>query len=175
MRRLLGVITFTCSLLLGLSGHAWSQPIDTLTVGSKRFTESYILGELISLVATQTGEAKVVLRPGLGNTGILIAALKAGEIDIYPEYTGTIIREILQSPRSVDLKQMNQLLEPMGLAASTPLGFNNTYALAMREDLAEQLNIRTISDLKNHPQLRFGLTQEFIGRQDGWPGFFPRG
>ena len=174
VRRLLGVITFTCSLLLGLSGHVWSQPIDTLTVGSKRFTESYILGELISLVATQTGEAKVVLRPGLGNTGILIAALKAGEIDIYPEYTGTIIREILQSPRSVDLKQMNQLLEPMGLAASTPLGFNNTYALAMREDLAEQLNIRTISDLKNHPQLRFGLTQEFIGRQDGWPGLKAR-
>lgn len=170
MLRLLCVMTLSFSLWLALAGNVVAQPIGTLTVGSKRFTESYILGELIALIATRTAEAKVVLRPGLGNTGILLAALKAGEIDIYPEYTGTIAREILLSPRALDLKEMNRLLEPMGLAASIPLGFNNTYALAMREDLAEQLNIRKISDLKNHPQLRFGLTQEFIGRQDGWPG-----
>jgi len=69
---------------------------------------------------------------------------------------------------------MNESLQPMGLAASIVLGFNNTYALAMREDLAQQLNIRNISDLKNHPQLRFGLTQEFMGRQDGWPGLKTR-
>jgi len=174
VHRLMAVMGFTLSVLLGQPGQLWAQSRDTMTVGSKRFTESYILGELIAQVATQTGEAKVVLRPGLGNTGILIAALKAGEIDIYPEYTGTITREILQSPQTLDLKQMNQLLEPMGLAASITLGFNNTYALAMREDLAQQLNIRTISDLKNHPQLRFGLTQEFIGRQDGWPGLKTR-
>ena len=170
IHRLLGMTMFMLMLLAGLIGQVWAQSPHTLTVGSKRFTESYILGELISLIVTQTAEAKVVLRPGLGNTGILIAALKAGEIDIYPEYTGTIALEILKSPGALDLKQMNLLLAPIGLAACVPLGFNNTYALAMREDLAEKLNIRTISDLKNHPQLRFGLTQEFIGRQDGWPG-----
>ncbi len=146
----------------------------TLTVGSKRFTESYILGEIIVRIATQVGEARVVLRPGLGNTGILIAALKSAEIDLYPEYTGTIVREILHSPTPLSLAEMNQQLAPLGLAASVPLGFNNTYALAMREDLAEQLHIRTISDLKNHPELRLGLTQEFIGRQDGWPGLKAR-
>jgi osmoprotectant transport system permease protein len=146
----------------------------TLTVGSKRFTESYILGEIIARIATQVGEARVVLRPGLGNTGILIAALKSAEIDLYPEYTGTIVREILHSPTPLSLAEMNQQLAPLGLAASIPLGFNNTYALAMREDLAEQLHIRTISDLKNHPELRLGLTQEFIGRQDGWPGLKAR-
>ena len=174
MRGLLRTMTLALSVSLGLAGQVCAQPASTLTVGSKRFTESYILGELIARVATQTGEAKVELRPGLGNTGVLIAALKAGKIDIYPEYTGTIAREILQSPRALDLKQMNVLLEPMGLAASIALGFNNTYALAMREELAEQLSIRTISDLKHHPQLRFGLTQEFIGRQDGWPGLKER-
>ena len=150
------------------SGHADSRA--TLTVGSKRFTESYILGELIAIVARQAGEARVVLRPGLGNTGILISALKSGEIDIYPEYTGTIVREILHSQAALNMHEMNQLLAPMGLAASVALGFNNTYALAMREDLAEQLKIESISDLKKHPELRLGLTQEFIGRQDGWPG-----
>ena len=142
----------------------------TLTVGSKRFTESYILGELIASVAAQAQEARVILRPGLGNTGILIAALKNGEIDLYPEYTGTIVREILHSQVALSTEQMNQQLAPLGLAASVALGFNNTYALAMREELAEQLNIESISDLKKHPELRLGLTQEFIGRQDGWPG-----
>jgi osmoprotectant transport system permease protein len=110
------------------------------------------------------------LRPGLGNTGILIAALKSGEIDLYPEYTGTIVHEILHSQSPLNAEQINQQLAPLGLAASVALGFNNTYALAMREELAEQLNIESISDLKKHPGLRLGLTQEFIGRQDGWPG-----
>ncbi len=151
-----------------ISDHVATRP--TLTVGSKRFTESYILGEVIANVARQVGEARVVLRPGLGNTGILISALKSGEIDIYPEYTGTIVREILHSQAALNINEMNQLLAPMGLAASVALGFNNTYALAMREDLAEQLRIESISDLKKHPELRLGLTQEFIGRQDGWPG-----
>ncbi len=155
----------TIAQTVGLSA---SRP--TLTVGSKRFTESYILGELIANVANRVQEAKVVLRPGLGNTGILIAALKSGEIDLYPEYTGTIVREILHSQSPLSAEQMNQLLAPMGLAASVALGFNNTYALAMREELAEQLNIKSISDLSKHPGLRLGLTQEFLGRQDGWPG-----
>lgn len=146
----------------------------TLTIGSKRFTESYILGEILARAATGAHEAQVVLRAGLGNTGILVAALKAGEIDIYPEYTGTIAREILQSPKDLNLHEMNQLLAPLGLSAGVPLGFNNTYALAMRRDLAEQLNIRSISDLTQHPQLRLGLTQEFIGRQDGWAGLKAR-
>ena len=146
----------------------------TLTIGSKRFTESYILGEVIALAAKGAHEAQVILRSGLGNTGILVAALKAGEIDIYPEYTGTIAREILQSPKDLDLHEMNLLLAPLGLSAGVPLGFNNTYALAMRRDLAEQLNIRSISDLTKHPQLRMGLTQEFIGRQDGWAGLKAR-
>ena len=157
----------------------FTQPVlaDTeksLTIGSKRFTESYILGEVIALSAAGAREARVNLRPGLGNTGILVSALKAGEIDIYPEYTGTIAREILLSQKDLGLQEMNQLLAPLGLSAGVPLGFNNTYALAMRSDLAEQLSIRSISDLKNHPQLRLGLTQEFIGRQDGWSGLKAR-
>ena len=143
---------------------------ETLTVGSKRFTESYILGEIITLSAQRAGDAQAVHRPGLGNTGIVYAALRNGEIDIYPEYTGTIEREILKSAQPLDLDGLNRALQPLGLSAGIPLGFNNTYALAMREDRAQALGVRTVSDLAAHPDIVLGLSQEFIGRADGWSG-----
>ncbi len=138
---------------------------ETMKVGSKRFTESYILGEIIVRTA---GDA--VHRPGLGNTGILYAALKSGSIDLYPEYTGTIAKEILKLDGSPDLAALNRALAPLGFGIAAPLGFNNSYALAMREERAQKLGIRTLSDLAKHPQLKLGLSQEFIGRTDGWPG-----
>jgi osmoprotectant transport system permease protein len=141
----------------------------TLKIGSKRFTESYILGEILRETAVRSG-TRAEHRPGLGNTGIVFAALQSGAIDVYPEYTGTIAREILKLDGAVPLDEIDRRLAPMGLGVGVPLGFNNTYALAMREALAAQLGIRTISDLAQHPTLRLGLTQEFIGRSDGWPG-----
>jgi len=136
----------------------------SLAVGSKRFTESYVLGEILSQTAKGTH------KPGLGNTAILLEALKAGSVDVYPEYTGTIAREILKSEDRLDLKGLNEKLKPMGLAASIPLGFSNSYALGMRRKDAERLGIRKASDLAKHPALRFGLSHEFLGRRDGWPG-----
>jgi osmoprotectant transport system permease protein len=138
---------------------------DALTVGSKRFTESYILGEII----VQT-VSNAVHRPGLGNTGILFAALRAGSIDLYPEYTGTIAREILGDDRVGSVQEINARLAPLRLGVAFPLGFSNSYALGMREDRAEALGIRRLSDLARHPDLRLGLSQEFMGRADGWPG-----
>jgi len=147
--------------LILLAGGLQAQ---TLVVGSKRFTESYILGEIIS----QTAQG--AHKPGLGNTAILLEALKSGSIDVYPEYTGTIAREILKSEERLDLAAINQRLKPLGLAASVPLGFSNSYALGMRRKDAERLAIRKVSDLPKHPALRFGLSHEFLGRRDGWPG-----
>src|SRR5688572_210501 len=123
----------------------------TLTVGSKRFTESYILGEIVSQTAQGTH------KPGLGNTAILLEALKAGSIDVYPEYTGTIAREILKSEERLDLAGINRGLAPLGMSASIPLGFSNSYALGMRRKDAERLRIRSVSDLVNHPQLRLEM------------------
>ena len=137
---------------------------DPMRVGSKRFTESYILGEILARAAG--GEHK----PGLGNTGIVLAALKAGAIDVYPEYTGTIAAEIVRLPGNPDLEQLNAALRRQGLAAGVKLGFNNGYALAMREDRAQALGIAKLSELARHRGLKFGLSQEFIGRADGWPG-----
>ena len=136
----------------------------SLTVGSKRFTESYVLGEIVAQTAHATH------KPGLGNTAILLEALKTGAVDVYPEYTGTIAREILKSEDRLDLRALNEKLKPLNLAAAVPLGFSNSYALGMLRKEAERLGIRRASDLAKHPTLRFGLSHEFLGRRDGWPG-----
>jgi osmoprotectant transport system permease protein len=142
----------------------------TLNVGSKRFTESYILGEILTQTAQAAGEAAVVHRQGLGNTAIVLGALTQGSIDIYPEYTGTIAKEILKLDAVPPLPELNAKLAAMGLGVAVPLGFNNTYALAMRADDARAKGIARLSDLESHPELKLGLSQEFIGRADGWPG-----
>ena len=150
LRALLGV-----AVLALACAHAVA---DVPKIGSKRFTESYILGEILARAAG--GEH----RPGLGNTAILYEALRGGAIDAYPEYTGTIAREILKTEESLDLAQLNRRLQPLGLAVSVPLGFSNSYALGTR------LTLRTISDLAKRPEARVGLSHEFLGRRDGWPG-----
>jgi len=152
----------------GFGATATAAP--TLNVGSKRFTESYILGEIIKQSAKGVSEAAVTHSQGLGNTAIVLNALTTGSIDVYPEYTGTIAREILKLDQVPPLSELNARLGAMGLAVAVPLGFNNTYALAMRGDDARAKGIARLSDLKAHPELRLGLSQEFIGRTDGWPG-----
>jgi osmoprotectant transport system permease protein len=150
---------------LWLAVLAFAANAEPLKVGSKRFTESYILGEIL---VRQAGDA--VHRPGLGNTGIVFAALKAGSVDLYPEYTGTIAREILKLDGPFDLARLKRELAPLGMGVAIPFGFNNGYALAMRDERAQALGIRTLSDLARKPETKLGLSQEFIGRADGWPG-----
>lgn len=141
----------------------------SLHIGSKRFTESYILGELLTQAAAPYAHAEHL--QGLGNTAIVLEALKAGRIDVYPEYTGTIALEILKHQDSPSLEQIRRELAPLGLGVAAPLGFNNTYALAMRGGAEGP---RTLSALASMPGLRLGLSHEFIGRQDGWPGLAAR-
>lgn len=170
------LIRLFCSLAVAVAfGATQAAP---LQVGSKRFTESYLLGELVTQTLTAQGIA-AEHRQGLGNTAILATALRQGQIDVYPEYTGTIVRELLkrQSPTDAQapLAQINAWLAPLGLKAAVPLGFNNSYALAMRESDAERLGIWTMSELAQKapslkPALKPGLSHEFIARADGWPG-----
>ena len=157
-------------LYFAYAGIVIAADAPTLKVGSKRFTESYVLAEIIRQQADTAGGVPAVHQQGLGNTAIVLAALRAGSIDVYPEYTGTIAREILKLDTVPPLDEINTRLAPMGLAASVPLGFNNTYALAISTRLAEARRIATLSDLKSHGNLRLGLSQEFIGRADGWAG-----
>ena len=138
-----------------------------VVIGSKKFTESYVLGEIAKRTLTDAG-IPAEHRQGMGGTIILWEALRGGQIDAYPEYTGTIATEILKSGSSVSLDQIRESLEKVGVGMTAPLGFNNTYALVMRRSEAQRLGIRTISDLQRYPELKFGLTHEFLERQDGW-------
>lgn len=144
-----------------------------LQVGSKRFTESYILGEIVAQTAERAG-APALHRQGLGNTAVVLEALKAGAIDVYPEYLGTIAAEVLKQPTLGTIEALRPGLAQMGLGVAVPLGFSNGYALAMQESEARRLGIRRLSDLKAHPELVLGLSHEFLGRQDGWPGLARR-
>jgi osmoprotectant transport system permease protein len=149
-----------------LAGASMAQ--EPLKIGSKRFTESYILGEVLLHAASSAGRAEH--RPGMGNTGILHSALRAGAIDVYPEYTGTIAREILKLPGDPSLEDLNRALAPLGLAASVPLGFNNGYAIGVREQTAQKLDLRSLSGLARNASLKLGLSHEFLARPDGWAG-----
>jgi len=145
---------------------------DTLRVGSKRFTESYILGEILTRTAAAAGPAEH--RQGLGNTAIVLAALRSGAIDVYPEYLGTIDLEILKNPQPTTIDQMRAALQPLGLGVAVPLGFSNGYALAMRGHDAGDAGITRLSDLARRPDMQIGLSHEFLGRADGWPGLARR-
>lgn len=152
-----------------------AQPTESkVTVGSKRFTESYVLGELINLTL-RDGGVQSMHRQGLGNTAIVLKALTTGQIDIYPEYTGTIVREILKRPDvPVSLNELNAMLAPIGLKVAIPLGFNNSYALAMKAERANELGLNNISDIakltpEQQAKLRIALSPEFKTRMDGWP------
>ena len=124
-------------------------------------------------MSTITAE-KVTTLSGCFGTYPQTQALKSGAIDLYPEYTGTIVREILQRADDMDLAAINRALAPIGLAAGIPFGFSNSYALAMRSQQAAKLGISRISDLARHPELKLGLSPEFIVRADGWPGLSQR-
>ena len=155
---------------LALLACAAARAAEPLQVGSKRFTESYILGEILTQTARAAGQP-AEHRPGMGGTAILFQALRTGAIDVYPEYTGTIEREILKMRgRAPDLAALNLRLHKLGLEAAVRLGFDNTYAIGVRRSLAERLGIKRISDLARHPLLKLGFGPEFLGRRDGWPG-----
>ncbi len=150
-----------------ISGTALAENSNSLNVGTKKFTESYVLGRIAKRSLENAG-FKVRFHPGMGGTIILWEALKGGNIDLYPDYTGTIQEEILKSNKTLSLKEMRESLAQIGIGISNEIGFNNTYALVMKRDQAEKLGIRKISDLANHPELRYGLTHEFLDRRDGW-------
>jgi len=158
---LLGLLATFCVLRTSTS---LAEPI---LVGSKKFTESYVLAEIAKQVMENAG-IPTEHRQGMGGTIILWQALRSDQIGFYPEYTGTIGEEILKTSPATTPAEMREQLAKSGVGITGELGFNNTYALVMQRPAAEQKQIRRISDLRNHPELKFGLTHEFLDRRDGW-------
>jgi osmoprotectant transport system permease protein len=163
---------FTCALLIAspaLQKPALAAREDELVrVGSKKFTEGVILGDLAKAVLEQA-RIPATHRRELGGTRILWEALLRGDIDLYAEYTGTLREEILPELRQSSDAELRAALAERRVGLTAPLGFNDTYAIGMREERAEQLGIRRISDLATRPELRLGFSNEFIDREDGWP------
>ena len=149
---------------------------DTVVVGSKAFTESHLLGEMMRLMLEAHTELDVTHRGGLGGTLICHEALVAGEIDVYAEYTGTAWTAVLGSTDKTPdamrayLEVQTRYREQFELEWLQPFGLNNTYVLAMQRARATELGIRSVSDLTDHPDLRAGFSPEFLNRPDGYPG-----
>jgi osmoprotectant transport system permease protein len=146
-----------------------------VVVGSKPFGESYLLGEMFAQLLEARG-IRVERRLGLGATEIAFGAIRSGAADAYPEYTGTGLLAILgerplADPGAVYRRVSREFRRRWGVRWLPPLGFENTYAIAVRRATADSLGLRTLSDLARvGPRLRAGLTPDFIGRADGLPG-----
>ena len=147
-----------------LASNASERPI---VVGSKNFTEGRLLGELLAQRLEAEGFA-VERRLGLGGTLICYQALTSGEIDLYVEYTGTLREAILPPGQAPGLAGLRAPLGALGLELLSPLGFNNTYALALAGPQARALDLTRISQLGSHPSLRAAFSHEFLDRRDGW-------
>jgi osmoprotectant transport system permease protein len=170
-----------CAVALGLAvtpvdgGRARAAPSKTLRVASKSFTESVLLGEIVAQLERAAG-FEVEHRAGLGGSRLVWDALVSGAVDVYPEYTGTLLDELLSGepggPR--DRAWLVKALARHGVGMTEPLGFNNTYALGLTASRARELGITKLSDLRAHPELRLGFSNEFMSRHDGWPALRAR-
>lgn len=148
----------------------------TIIVGSKNFLENRLLAEMFAQLIEAQTTLTVERRLGLAGTQICFQALTTGGIDLYPEYTGTGLVTILgepamRDPSAVLNRVRSEFRKRWNLWWLAPLGFDNSYALALRRDRAHALNLRTITDLvRIAPQLKAGFGYEFIQRADGLPG-----
>jgi osmoprotectant transport system permease protein len=166
MKRLLLLPVALLCLPAGPAPAPAGQPV---RVGSKKFTEGVILGDMATQLLQSAG-VRAMHRRELGGTEVLWNALLAGDIDVYAEYTGTLSKQLLH----VEEARLEEELTRRGVRMSRSLGFNNSYALGMRAGVARQRDIRTISDLRQYPDLAFGFSDEFLNRGDGWPGLRQR-
>ena len=148
-----------------------------VVIASKPFGESYLLAEMFAQLLESRG-LRVERRAGLGATEIAFRALRSKAIDVYPEYTGTGLLAVLgepaqpgRNPRDVFDHVSREFQTRFDVRWLPPLGFENTYAIAVRPGMADSLGLRTLSDLARvSAQLRAGFTPDFIGRPDGLPG-----
>jgi osmoprotectant transport system permease protein len=171
VRRILGAL----AMLFAFASMGRAQDARPIVVASKPFGESYVLAEMFAQLLEARGIA-VERRLGLGATEIAFGALRAGAVDVYPEYTGTGLLAVLGQQPASDADSVFGIVSRefearWGVRWLPPLGFENTYAIAVRRETADRYRLRTLSDLaREAPRLTAGFTPDFIGRADGLPG-----
>ena len=178
LRRLTG-LAFVVAAISAESVAAQSASNRPIVVASKPFGESYLLCELFAQVLESRG-FRVERKPGLGATEIAFRALRSGAIDVYPEYTGTGLVAVLHDslpgslaadPHAVFSHVAREFESRYRLRWLPPLGFQNTYAIAVTRKTSQRYNLRTLTDLaRESPHLTAGFTADFIGRSDGLVG-----
>lgn len=158
-----------------------SKQQDEIVIAGKLGAEPEILINMYKLLIEQETDLTVILKPGLGKTSFVFNALKSGSIDIYPEFTGTAISEFLKeeainnNQEDVYLQAKEGMQEQFDMVMLSPMNYNNTYALAVSEELAESYQLQKISDLKPIEQkVKAGFTLEFNDREDGYVGIQKR-
>jgi len=182
MNRMSAIMIGLTAMMIGganpvvLVAQAQDRPV---VVASKPFGESYLLAEMFSQLLESRG-FKVDRKPGLGATEIAFGALRRDAIDVYPEYTGTGLVAILHDtlpdsvaadPRAVFAHVVRRFADLYHVRWLPPLGFQNTYAIAVTRSTASRYHLRTLSDLaRESPHLTAGFTADFIGRSDGLVG-----
>jgi osmoprotectant transport system permease protein len=172
----LAAIIGTATLLLLVGGLLWSERAQgRIVIGSKDFTEQVILGELLAQLIEGNTPLKVQRKLNLGDTLVCETAMRAGDLDLYVEYTGTALTAVFKQPVLLDSEQVNARVAT-GYAATgrtmlPALGFNNTYVILVRGEDARALNLKTISDaVKQAPTWRAGFGSAFLDREDGYKG-----
>ncbi|MBH0162168.1 osmoprotectant update ABC transporter permease/substrate-binding subunit OpuFB [Fictibacillus sp. 26RED30] len=165
------------ALLVILVPFAMKGGQEDIVIGGKLGSEPEILINMYKLLIEEETDLNVELKPGLGKTSFVFNALKSGSIDIYPEFTGTAIAEFLkENASSTDSEKVYEqarsgMESKFDMQLLSPMAYNNTYALAVPEQLAKEYNLKTISDLKSVSQsLNAGFTLEFSDREDGYKG-----
>lgn len=172
----IGVVALAV-IVIGIVPFLWGTQKKEIVIGGKIGSEPAILINMYKLLIEQDTDLDVALEPNLGKTSFVFNALKSGDIDIYPEFTGTVITTFLkEEPVSTKRQAVYQqaktgLHKDFDMVLLKPMKYNNTYALAVTEKIAEQYSLNTISDLKQvEDRVKAGFTLEFTDRQDGYQG-----
>ncbi len=172
----LAIAAGAVALALIVAGLLWSERArGRIVVGSKNFTEQMILGELISQLIERDTQLKVSRKLNLGDTLVCDKAMRAGDLDVYVEYTGTALTAIFKQPVRMNVDEVKLIVEACYSITDrtmlAPLGFNNTYVILVRNEDAQRLGLKTISDaVQRMPNLRGGFGSAFLDREDGYRG-----
>lgn len=171
-----GVAALAVIVIIGISV-AWGSGKKDLVIGGKLGAEPAILDNMYKLLIEQDTHLNVELETGLGKTPFVFKALQSGDIDIYPEFSGTAISTFLkEEAQSTDVqkvyKQAKQgMRKKYNMIMLDPMKYNNTYALAVKEQTAKRYDLKTISDVKPvQDHMKAGFTLEFTDREDGYKG-----
>lgn len=165
-KKLILVFIITSMFLLSCGGKT-----DTIVVASKNFTENIILAEMMAQVIEHNTDIEVTRKLNMGSTFIVFSALKSGDVDMYPDYTGTLYQANLKQTNRVSAAEtytyVKREMAKQNVSVMGDFGFNNTYAIGLMQEVAQPRGLKKISDLINHPDLIPGFDNEFIQRKDG--------